>query len=66
LQASGIRLGTPAVTTRGMREGEMIRIAQLIDEALTHRADAQALGRVREQVAELVDRFPLYPELRQR
>ena len=65
LQASGIRLGTPAVTTRGMREGEMIRIAQLIDEALTHRAEAQALGHVRDQVAELVERFPLYPELRQ-
>ncbi|HAM41525.1 MAG TPA: serine hydroxymethyltransferase [Candidatus Omnitrophica bacterium] len=64
LKASGIRLGTPAVTTRGMREGEMIRIAQLIDEALAHRVEAQALARVREQVHDLVEQFPLYPELR--
>ena len=61
---SGIRLGTPAVTTRGMKEPEMERIAELIDEALTHRADAAALESVRARVGELADRFPLYPELR--
>jgi glycine hydroxymethyltransferase len=63
-KASGIRLGTPAVTTRGMKEAEMGEIAQLIDEVLTHRGDAQALRGVAHRVAELAERFPLYPELR--
>ena len=63
-KASGIRLGTPAVTTRGMREGEMERIAELIDQALSHSTDAVALEEVRRHVAALVERFPLYPELR--
>jgi len=63
-KASGIRLGTPAVTTRGMAEGEMERIAELIDEALTHRADAARLDGVRQAVATLAEQFPLYPELR--
>ncbi len=63
-KASGIRLGTPAVTTRGMKEPHMQRIAELIDEALTHRADTNALARVRAGVEELVEQFPLYPELR--
>ena len=63
-KASGIRLGTPAVTTRGMGPSEMAQIAQLIDQALTHRADASALSAVARQVDALVERFPLYPELR--
>ena len=63
-KASGIRLGTPAVTTRGMKEAQMHRIAELIDEALAHRADASALARVRAGVEELAEQFPLYPELR--
>ncbi|MBI4323204.1 MAG: serine hydroxymethyltransferase [Candidatus Omnitrophica bacterium] len=63
-KASGIRLGTPAVTTRGMKEPDMVRIAELIDQALSHRTDAAALEAVRRGVAELVERFPLYPELR--
>ena len=63
-KASGIRLGTPAVTTRGMREPEMNEIAALIDEALMHRQEPSALAAVARTVGALADRFPLYPELR--
>jgi glycine hydroxymethyltransferase len=63
-KASGIRLGTPALTTRRMKEPEMAAIAGLIDQALSHRADPEALEAVRQQVGALVARFPLYPELR--
>lgn len=63
-KASGIRLGTPAVTTRGMKEPEMETIAELIDQALSSRAKPDALEAVRRDVAELAGRFPLYPELR--
>jgi glycine hydroxymethyltransferase len=58
---SGIRIGTPAVTTRGMREGEMRRIAELIDRVLTDAANESALRRVRDDVRELTNAFPLYP-----
>ena len=63
-KASGIRLGTPALTTRGMREPEMDVIARLIDEALMRRQDPAVLQAVAEQVRVLAERFPLYPELR--
>ena len=63
-KASGIRLGTPALTTRGMREPEMARVAALIDEALMRRHDPAALQAVARQVASLAEQFPLYPELR--
>ena len=62
-KASGIRLGTPAVTTRGMKEPEMERIAELIDRALSNRSEPEALETIRREVAAFVDRFPLYPEL---
>ena len=55
----GIRVGTPAVTTRGMKEEEMLEIADLINEALTNRDDEAALNRVRDKVRELTRRFPL-------
>ncbi|MBI3321413.1 MAG: serine hydroxymethyltransferase [Candidatus Omnitrophica bacterium] len=63
-KASGIRLGTPALTTRGMKEPEMEQIAGFIDEALTHRQDPAALAVVARKVGALAERFPLYPELR--
>ena len=56
---SGIRLGTPAVTTRGMNEGEMKIIAGLLHEALTNREDKAKLHAIRERVMELNKKFPL-------
>ena len=61
---SGIRLGTPAVTTRGMREPEMAEIASLIDRVLSKPAAASVEASVRDQVQELTNRFPLYTERR--
>ena len=55
----GIRVGTPAVTTRGMKEEEMLEIADLIAEALGNRTDADALERARQKVLDLTRRFPL-------
>jgi len=61
---SGIRIGTPAVTTRGMKETQMRQIADFIDQAVTVREDAYAKSGIREQVKELAKQFPLYPELK--
>ena len=58
---SGVRIGTPAVTTQGMKEAEMADIAALIAEALRNRADASAVAAVRTKVAALCGRFPVYP-----
>ncbi len=60
---SGIRLGTPALTTRGMKEDEMRQIAKWIDEAITNQAKREKLEIVCEQVKKLTDRFPLYSGL---
>ena len=60
LKPSGIRVGTPALTTRGMGEAEMRQIALWINEALEHRTDEAVLSRIRGEVAELANRFPLY------
>ncbi|HZL17742.1 MAG TPA: serine hydroxymethyltransferase [Polyangia bacterium] len=60
LDPSGIRLGAPALTTRGMGVAESIQIAGLIDEALRHHADEQKLAGVRAQVRALCRQFPLY------
>ena len=64
LKASGIRVGTPALTTRGMKEPEMRLIAAWIAKALDQRNDDAALERIRHEVAELANRFPLYAWLR--
>jgi glycine hydroxymethyltransferase len=60
LKPSGIRVGTPALTTRGMKEPEMRTIAAWIAKALDQRNDDAALERIRGEVAELANRFPLY------
>jgi glycine hydroxymethyltransferase len=60
--ASGIRVGTPAVTTRGMGEAEMERVADLIARALAAPDDDASLSRVRADVEALCREFPRYPE----
>ncbi len=60
LKPSGIRVGTPALTTRGMKEPEMRTIATWIARALDQRNDDEALERIRGEVAELANQFPLY------
>jgi len=64
LKPSGIRIGTPALTTRGMKENEMRQIGGWISEALHHRTDAGVLSDIRRQVLQLAEAFPLYPERR--
>jgi len=60
--ASGIRMGTPAVTTRGMKEDEMVKIAELIETLLKNPKDESKLKEVKEEVERLVRKFPLYRE----
>jgi glycine hydroxymethyltransferase len=64
MKPSGIRIGTPALTTRGMKESEMRQVGRWIAEALLNRTDASVLSKVRCQVTELADAFPLYAERR--
>jgi glycine hydroxymethyltransferase len=66
MKPSGIRIGTPALTTRGMKEPEMRQVGRWIGEALFQRNDAAVLGKVRKQVFELCEAFPLYAERRAR
>jgi len=61
LNPSGIRLGSPAVTTRGFGEAEMREVARLIAETLRDPSSDEVMARVRGKVAALVERFPLYP-----
>tara|TARA_Y100000385_G_scaffold28438_1_gene26843 strand:- start:44 stop:1315 length:1272 start_codon:yes stop_codon:yes gene_type:complete len=58
---SGIRIGTPALTTRGMKESEMLKIAELIDRVLTNTNDDHIIAQVKKEVNELSLNFPLYP-----
>ncbi len=59
--ASGIRLGTPALTTRGMKEAEMTRIGALIGEIIQNAGSDEVRSRVKREVAEITHRFPMYP-----
>jgi glycine hydroxymethyltransferase len=61
---SGVRIGTPALTTRGMREGEMRSIAELMARVLEDAGNDETIAAVRAKTRELCDAFPLYPELR--
>src|SRR6202161_858473 len=64
MKPSGIRIGTPALTTRGMKEPEMRPVGRWIAEALLQRTDAAVLSKVRKQVLDLCEAFPLYAERR--
>ncbi len=64
LKPSGIRIGSPALTTRGMKESEMRQIGRWISEALNHRTDTAVLDKIRRQVLELAESFPLYADRR--
>jgi len=60
MDPSGIRLGTPALTTRGMKEEEMKRVADFIDRAILARHDADTLAEIREEVKQFTTPFPLW------
>jgi glycine hydroxymethyltransferase len=66
LKPSGIRIGSPALTTRRMKETEMRQVGRWIADALLHRADASVLTRIRKEVLSLCEAFPLYAERRAR
>ena len=59
---SGIRIGTPAVTTRGMKEGEMDKIAEFIQAILSDVENRSLQERIKGEVKELCQKFPIYPE----
>lgn len=60
---SGVRIGTPAITTRGMKEPEMKRVAEIIIDVLKNPEDEALIRRSRDRVTALCDAFPLYPEM---
>jgi glycine hydroxymethyltransferase len=61
----GIRVGTPAVTSRGLKEGEMVQVADWMHRALLNRRDEQEIAKIRSEVKKLCERFPIYPDLYQ-
>ena len=64
LDPSGIRLGTPALTSRGMKEAEMEQIGAWMDEAIMNKDDEAKLTQIKAAVKEMANKFPLYPELK--
>ena len=60
---SGIRVGVPAITTRGLKENDMQIIVELVDKVLMHLDDEKIIGSVKSDVKEFMKKFPLYPEL---
>jgi len=62
-ETSGLRLGTPALTTRGMKEPEMVYVAELINKAIEGRNDEKKLEEVRHEVLELTKKFPIYSDI---
>ena len=60
---SGMRIGVPAITTRGMKENDMIDIVDLVDKILMNADDEKIISSVKNEVIELMKKFPLYPEL---
>src|SRR6266705_1916315 len=66
MKPSGIRIGTPALTTREMKEPQMQQVGRWIAEVLNNRNDTSVLGKVRRNVVELAEAFPLYAERRER
>jgi glycine hydroxymethyltransferase len=66
MKPSGIRIGTPALTTRGMKESEMLQVGRWIAKALLQRSDAMVPARIRKDVLDLCEAFPLYAERRAR
>ena len=64
MDPSGIRLGTPALTTRGMKEAEMEIVADMINDVIMNWKDENKLLEIKNQVKELTSKFPLYPELK--
>src|SRR5205085_5568403 len=66
MKPSGIRIGTPALTTRGMKEPEMRQVGRWMSEALNNRMEPNVFSKVRRQVLELAEAFPLYAARRER
>jgi glycine hydroxymethyltransferase len=66
MKPSGIRIGTPALTTRGMQETEMRQVGRWIADALLRRSDSAVLAKIRKDVLDLCEAFPLYAERRAR
>ena len=66
MKPSGIRIGTPALTTRGMKESEMRQVGRWIADALLRRSDSAELAKIRKEVLDLCEAFPLYAERRAR
>ena len=60
---SGLRIGTPAVTTRGMKEEDMAQVAEFIDRAITHHEDEAYLANIAKEVENFLEKYPLYPSL---